>query len=714
MARVTLSSPVTSIAGIGPAAADKLARLDITTVYDLISFLPFRYNDWSNISNVYEACEGDEISFACVVMTSPNTNIRSKARPTTFYVGDGYKRILLTFFNSPYITRKFAVGDECFVHGKVTIFSGRLQLVNPYIEKKSKVNSDELVKPVYHLTEGLKPNFLPKWIKTALELCGDQLVNVIPQEIMLKEGFSDPATAYYNVHFPKSLEESEKARRQIAYEELILLGIGMKLAAQGQTEGEIAERVIPSGSDSLSESVKTRWKGIISHLGFKLTEDQIKAVREIQADLQKSTPMNRLVQGDVGSGKTAVAILTMAMTALMGKQSVLLAPTSVLAKQHYDTAVKLLDGSGINVVLLLGKTKSTVKSEIKEQLEDGQASVIIGTHALLTDDIRFKDLALVIADEQHRFGVKQREKLLIKHDDVTGVNSVHNLVMTATPIPRTLALVLYGDMATSIIRQKPKGRQKITTWFVPSKDSADIQDIIRSKLEAGEQAYVVCAKIDDEQLDPNSVTRYSDIPDSGITSIFQMKEKLDKTGITSQYRTEVLYGSMNEQQKLSVMERFISGEIKILVSTTVIEVGVDNPNANVMVIMDADRFGLSTLHQLRGRIGRGSSKAFCVLVSESRSELALTRMKMMCESDDGFELASKDLELRGPGDFFGTRQHGIPQLRAANLYTDMSLAQEACDAVNRVFDKGGEEAISLKTAINTMYELRFAHKMEAM
>ncbi|MCR4689270.1 MAG: ATP-dependent DNA helicase RecG [Saccharofermentans sp.] len=714
MAKVSLSSPVSVIPGIGPAAADRLARLDVTTVYDLINFLPFRYNDWSRVGSVYDAREGDEISFPCVVMTAPNTNIRSRARPTTFYVGDGHMRILLTFFNSPYITRKFAVGDECFVHGKVTLFGTKLQMVNPYIEKKSKVSPDALIRPVYHMTEGLKASFLPKWIKSAIDLCKDEMVCVIPDEIMQREGFVSPAEAYYNVHFPRSFEESEKARRQIAYEELILLGIGMKLAGQGQAEGEVAQRVIPKGSGALSDDIKTRWKGIIGNLGFKLTEDQVRAVKEIQMDLQRSVPMNRLVQGDVGSGKTAVAVLTMAMTALMGKQSVLLAPTSVLAKQHYDTATKLLEGSGINVVLLLGKTKQSSKNEIKAQLAAGEASVIIGTHALLNDDIKFKDLALVIADEQHRFGVKQREKLLIKPDDGSGVNSVHNLVMTATPIPRTLALVLYGDMATSTIRQKPAGRQKITTWFVPSKESSDITDVIRTKLEAGEQAYIVCAKIDDETSDPNVVTQYSDIPDSGITSVMQMKENLDKMGLTRDYSAEVLYGSMNEQQKLGVMERFLSGEIKILISTTVIEVGVDNPNANVMVIMDADRFGLSTLHQLRGRIGRGDKKAFCILVSETRSELALTRMKMMCESDDGFELASKDLELRGPGDFFGTRQHGIPQLRAANLYTDIGIAKEACDAVNRVFDLGGEEADRLKDAISRMYQLRFAGKMEAL
>ena len=425
-------------------------------------------------------------------------------------------------------------------------------------------------------------------------------------------------------------------------------------------------------------------------------------------------PMNRLVQGDVGSGKTAVAILAMAMTALMGKQSVMLAPTSVLAKQHYNNACRILEGSGINVVLLLGKTKASVKKEIKEKLKDGEASVIIGTHALLTDDIEFADLALVIADEQHRFGVKQREKLLIKKELPSGVNSVHNLVMTATPIPRTLAMVLYGDMKTSVIREKPAGRQAITTWFAASKDSPDTKAALTSMLESGQQAYIVCARIDEneDEISDDSIIGREESDEKEITSVIEMKQKLDESGISARFPSAVLYGSMPEQAKLDTIEKFLSGEIKILISTTVIEVGVDNPRANIMVIMDADRFGLSTLHQLRGRIGRGDKKSFCLLVSESRSELALSRMKMMCESSDGFELAEKDLELRGPGDFYGTRQHGIPTLRAANLYTDMKITTEATEAVNKVIEEGGEEAARLNEAIKKMFELRFARKME--
>ena len=713
MAAVSLSSPVSVLYGIGPSAADHLAKLEINTVYDLITFLPWRYNDWTSVGRVSTCEGGNEASLFLTVLTTPSINIRSRAKPLSFMAGDESGRIKLMFFNSPYLANKFTAGDRCFVHGELTYFAGTPQMVNPYIEKADKISTSELVRPVYHLTAGITSRQLSKWIKTALDLCGSELKCCIPEDVMKKEKFVPMEQAYRRVHFPESLDDASEARRQIAFEELILLGVGMKLYNRGTSVKEVAEQVVPESGSELAKDVASRWKKIVEGLGFTLTGDQRKAIIDIQKDMMTTIPMNRLVQGDVGSGKTAVAILAMAMTALMGKQSVMLAPTSVLARQHYDNACRILEGSGINVVLLLGKTKASVKKEIKEKLKDGEASVIIGTHALLTDDIDFADLALVIADEQHRFGVKQREKLLIKKDLESGVNSVHNLVITATPIPRTLAMVLYGDMKTSVIREKPAGRQAITTWFAASKDSTETRDALISMLESGQQAYIVCARIDEneDELSDDSIIGNDGSDEKEITSVIQMKQKLDETGISARFPSAVLYGSMNEQTKLDTMEKFLSGEIKILISTTVIEVGVDNPRANIMIIMDADRFGLSTLHQLRGRIGRGKEKSYCILVSESRSELALTRMRLMCESQDGFELAQKDLEIRGPGDFFGTRQHGIPTLRAANLYTDLPIASEACDAVNALLAKGGSEAETLERNIEEMFELRFGSKM---
>ncbi len=710
--KVTLTSPVVSLYGIGPTASEKLAKLGIFNIYDLITYIPRRYNDWSNISDILNAQEDEEISLKCMVLTMPSFNAKSRLKPITFFVGDKGIRLKVTFFNQPYLAEKYTRGDEVFCHGKVTVFKGGLQLVNPYMEKAESVEEDELVKPVYKLTAGITSKQISKWVKTALDLCGSQLLQVIPEEVVRKRGFVTPEQCYRMIHFPKDLDEAVRARKQVAYEELVLLGIGMRMS-QKRSSDERAPVVIPSGS--LPSDKALAWKNIVSNLGFELTDDQKKAIRGIQADLMSEAPMNRLVQGDVGSGKTAVALLAMAMCAIMGYQSVLLAPTSVLATQHFNTALKILRGSGLEVELLIGKTSQSEKTRIKNAIEEGRAKILIGTHALLTDDIVFKDLALVIADEQHRFGVKQRSKLLVrKTASAAGPNSVHNLVMTATPIPRTLAMVLYGDMDTTIIKQKPKGRIPVKTYFTGDKDSKDIKDLILNMVSSGDQVYIVCAKIDDETEEEGTFFLNYDDTDDSITSVVQMKEKLEKWGIAKDNPVGILVGPMAEKEKLSVMDRFQEGDIRILVSTTVIEVGVDNPNANAMIIMDADRFGLSTLHQLRGRVGRGGRQSYCLLVSENRSETALMRMKMMCESQDGFELARKDLELRGPGDFFGTRQHGIPALRAANLYTDLELAKEAVSEVGGVLSSGTEEASRIEQNIRELFDLRFSESARTL
>lgn len=704
MAKLTLNSSVSELYGIGPKKAEKLEILEIRTVYDLISYLPRRYEDWRIGKHFSECADGEECSFEAFVSTSPQMNPRSRTRNVSFNLEDNHARIRVTFFNSPYITSKFVRGDEVFVHGKIQYYNGRPTLVNPYIEHIDKVASTSMIKPVYHQTAGIYSKDLNKWIKTALDSCGDQIPDVIPESLAKLHNLPGPEESYRLVHFPSNMEEFERGRVRIAYEELILLGIGMAMQKES-VDKQKAPVVIPG---KISDAVAARWKTILDNLGFKLTADQRKAIGEIQKDLMNDVPMNRLVQGDVGSGKTAVAVLSMAMTALMGKQSVLLAPTSVLAKQHYDTATALLKNSGLDTTLLLGKTKASEKKLIKEKISDGSAGVVIGTHALLTDDIKFKNLALVIADEQHRFGVKQREKLLLSSED----SSIHNLVMTATPIPRTLAMVIYSDMQTSIIKQKPAGRKPVTTTFVRTKDDPVIFESILAKLRAGEQVYIVCAKVDDEEDEIYDDNIFGAGDTSNIMSVKSMQKLLDSKGITKEFKSEIMYGALPEKKKLSVMEKFSEGEVRILISTTVIEVGVDNPNANLMVIMDADRFGLSTLHQLRGRVGRSDKDAFCILVSESRSELALQRMLMMCESTDGFELAEADLKLRGPGDFFGTRQHGIPSLRAANLYTDMPLVKEALEFTNEVLEGTNEdEKNRILDAIKILFALRFGDRM---
>lgn len=712
MNEILPSSPVSNIYGIGPEIAKKLLLLGIETVYDLVTYFPRRYDDYRLTKKVTELAEGEQISVYGRICSSPKRNGYRQTSPCSFYVSDDTGRVLLSFFNSSYIIDKFHIGDQVFVHGIVSSYKGKVQFVNPVIEKNDIEGEISLIRPVYRLTAGITSSSLRRWIKTGIKAIKGKLKDVIPESIIMAEGLPTMYDAFEYIHFPRNFEEASLGRMRFCYEELILLGIGMKLFLNKSNQNEYAPIVIPREKELISEGAYKKWRDVLSNLKFELTTDQMNAIKDIQKDLMSSKPMNRLVQGDVGSGKTAIAILAMVLVSVMGKQSCLLAPTSVLAKQHFDIASELLEGTGITPYLLLGKHKKSDKNQIKKLIETGEAKILIGTHALLSDDVSFVDLALVIADEQHRFGVKQREKLLLREGQ--NERGVHNLVMTATPIPRTLGMVLYGDMDTSIIKMKPKGRIKVTTNFIEGNDNKLIYQGINAAIKSGGQAYVVCPKIDDKDEDYlyNELFLDSQGEEDDLISVTEMEKRIKNNSLLKENEVGVIYGRMKDEIKLEVMDRFIKGDIKILISTTVIEVGVNNPNANLIVIMNADRFGLSTLHQLRGRVGRGTRKSYCFLASSAKSEIALQRIEMMCTTDDGFELATKDLELRGPGDFFGVRQHGIPSLRAANLLTDAKLASYAVSEVNKIFDSG-EESIrrELLSNIEYMFKLRFEGKL---
>ncbi len=737
MPTVKLDSPVNLLYGIGPEAERKLNSLGVFTIYDLITYLPWRYNDWSQIVQLGNYSDNTDISFIGVIATEPRRAGYKRTSPVVFRLSDGGGSIEAVFFNSPYILNQYKRGDKCFCHGTVRFFNGKFQLSNPSIEKISEEGTikGNLIRPVYHLTNGITSNQIAKWVKTALSLISNQLLNVIPDSIASESDLPSEEDAYRMVHFPNSTEEASRGLLRLKYEELILLGIGIKRLNAVQKSKQ-APAIIDASKLNGNSEINYKWNLIRKNLGFELTDDQKKAIKDIQADLMQSSPMNRLVQGDVGSGKTAVALLVMGMTALMGHQSVLLAPTSVLASQHYSEALKLLEGTGISAELLIGKTTASEKRRIKAGIASGEVKLVIGTHAVLTDDIVFKNLSLVITDEQHRFGVQQREKLLTGSGDA---NSIHSLVMTATPIPRTLGMCIYGDMDTSVIRQKPAGRMKIITSTVDQHDDKSIMFFIRERLKNNEQIYIVCSRVDSD--DKNEKVRFDGYNDSSTYSlgghyedgyiysddiqdddngqyvpvgVKQMYDKLSLYGITDEYRTAVLYGSMKENEKLALMEQYINGDIKILISTTVIEVGVNNPNATIMMIMDADRYGLSTLHQLRGRVGRGSKQSYCVLANMDVGRQARERLNFMCDTEDGFELAEKDLELRGPGDFFGTKQHGIPELRAANLFTDSELASQVCEAVSKIVENESDEADRLSHNIDIMFKYRFGDKMSTL
>lgn len=706
---LSLTSSVEAIYGIGQANAVRLSKLGIGTVDDLINYLPVRYDDWHEISPLFGLYDGQEISFKAHVMTSPTSNGYGRKAIISFNVSDGSGTVKLSFFNMSYLMSSVHKGDSCFVHGKVSSFAGRAQLVNPVMILEDKFDG-HLIKPVYSLTDKITSRNISKWESVALKAVEGQLEDIIPSEFSRINGLCTPEEAYRYVHFPETFTQAASGKLRLIYEELVLLGIGIKRLADSSAVSEKAVKIC-STKESLSK-LKTTLEGF----PFELTDDQKSTVNDIFKDLSTGEPMNRLIQGDVGSGKTAIAAVVACAVAFAGKQTVMMAPTSVLASQHFETITELLKNSGINIVLLLGGMKASEKKTIKEQIRNGYASLIIGTHAVLSDDIEFNNLALVITDEQHRFGVKQRSKLLHGVTNEDGANTVHSMVMTATPIPRTLAMIIYGDMKISEIRHKPEGRQKIATGSLGMNEENKLYGFLNERLSSGEQVYIVCPKISEDEAEEGEeafLENYEEYDDDNLQlmSVSRMLEMLKTSGLSQKYAAEGLFGPMKEKDKTAIMERFAKKETQILVSTTVIEVGVNNPNATVMVIMNADRFGLSTLHQLRGRVGRGTKKSYCLLMTDSKSHIAEQRIHAMCTCDDGFVLAQRDLEIRGPGDFFGTRQHGIPTLRAANLFEDADKAAQVCDAVREVLEKNDEEARILAEKIDRVFKQRFGDKM---
>ena len=706
----SLSDPVNKIYGVGDAVQKKLEKAGIFTVFDILNFFPRKYEDWSEIDKLFALEDGKLITIKATVKSVVPIQRFDKLQRFKTVVSDGYGTISVTFFHGRFVANEMKVGDEYFFRGQVSMFRGGYQLINPQRIRADKM-SDNMIRPVYRQTSGISSKQIEAWIGFALRDYSQYLENFLPAKLILDEGLCSEIDAYQYVHKPMSFSQIEMGRKRLAFDELAVYDYGMRCAYSKNADRGKAFRIVRN------EVSQKTIKDMVSGLPFDLTDDQKKALRDIFADMASDRPMNRLIQGDVGSGKTAVAAISMAAVAASGRQACLLAPTSVLAKQHYDTVNMFYKDASINVVYLHGGMKASERKEVLEKIRTGEADVIIGTHAVIGKDVVFKDLALFVTDEQQRFGVEQRnEKLSLSYVN-SDIDSVHNLVMSATPIPRTLAMVVYGDMAISIIRQKPAGRKKIKTYKATGEDiESRIDKFILKYLANKEQVYIVAARKDDSDGD-DEIERYDNVFEIGeekleLYSVKGIQKRLSEVPAFAPYKTGTLVGSMSDKEKSKVMDAFSSGDVDILISTTVVEVGVNNPNATCMVIMDADRFGLSTLHQLRGRVGRGDKQSYCILASSSKSEMAEARLNMMCESDDGFELAEKDLELRGPGDFYGTRQHGIPTLRAANLYTDMKIATEATESVNRIIEEGGEEAERLNDAIKKMFELRFARKME--
>jgi len=652
--------------GVGPQRAEKLKKyFEIETFRDLLYNFPYRYVDRTKFYRINELMEGmDYIQLRGKItdFDAPE-GVGSKRRIKAFFTdGSGY--LQLVWFNGlKYATSNYKVGQEIIVFGKPSFFNGQISIVHPEIDLVEKASLDGQMMPRYHMTDKLgnaiTQRNLSDWVKTALEFVKGKISDPLPEEILRERGFLSLETALRYMHFPKNAEEVAHARARLKFEELFFLQLEiLRYAQKKKTErGFYLPRVGENFNKFYSD-----------HLPFSLTNAQKRVVREIRNDFISNTQMNRLVQGDVGSGKTLVAFLSCLIAIDNGFQACLMAPTEILAEQHFQTLSSFAEGLNVKVELLTGNVKGKQRKSIEEGLLNGSVHLLVGTHALIEPNVVFRNLGLCIIDEQHRFGVKQRAQLWKKN-----TLPPHVLVMTATPIPRTLAMTLYGDLDVSVIDELPPGRKPIQTFHYYYKDSSRIIEGIKSELAKGRQVYIVYPLIkENERMDLLDLER-------GYNQLVE---------ILPQYKIGQLHGKMKPIDKEEAMQRFANGETQVLVATTVIEVGVNVPNASVMVIQHADRFGLAQLHQLRGRVGRGAEKSYCILLTNYElSENTRRRMQIMVETTDGFVIAEEDLKLRGPGDLEGTAQSGLPyNLKVANLTKDVTIMEQARHAATRIIE----------------------------
>ncbi len=674
-----LNTDVQYVKGIGEARAKALRKLGITDLRALISFFPRAYEDRRTVRRIAELVPGESACVRAIVADEPRlAHIRRGLDLVKLRVVDESAALDLTWFNQAYLKNSLHTGEEYVFYGKAEGSLLKKQMSNPSFERVGEGRITGRIVPVYPLTAGVSQNVLQKAVRQGLDACADELGEFLPEETRLAHRLCHVRYAYENVHFPADDEALAVARRRLVFEELYLLTLGLRLLRNRRSAvaGRRCDPVSP--------------EPFLAALPFSLTGAQRRAVDDVLRDMASGRPMNRLVQGDVGSGKTMVAAAAVWFAAQSGLQSALMAPTEILAEQHYKTLAPLLEGLGARCALLTASTPAKTRRSILEQLADGSLALAIGTHALLSPDVVYRDLGLVVTDEQHRFGVDQRAALGAKGDDP------HLLVMSATPIPRTLALMIYGDLDVSLIDELPPGRQKIDTFAVDSSYHERLYAFIRKLAAEGRQAYVVCPM----------VAENGELPDER-KAVSAYAEKLQKEAFPDLVVAPI-HGRMKPKEKDAVMRAFAAGEIDVLVSTTVIEVGVDVPNAAVMLIENAECFGLSQLHQLRGRVGRGRHKSYCVLVSDNDGEENKRRLAVMTRTNNGFEIAEEDLKLRGPGDFFGSRQHGLPSLRVADLTCDLELLHESRAAAEALLREDPALAAhpALRRRVEELFELR--------
>lgn len=646
--------------GVGPKRRRYLEQLNIYTIEDLLYDFPREYEDRRNIKKIADMKDHEKATIIVTVLgKAQEKSLGKRRRLFKLPVKDDTGIAYAVFYNSPFINKIFKKGDKIYLHGKINKSFGEIQILHPSYEtvESNQSNMVNGILPIYGLTNGLSQGDMRNLHKGACMLYKDKMEEFLSYHTIQRNRLCGIQYALFNIHFPTSVKSLKIAKYRLVFEELLILQLGLwliKNRSNGNREG-------------ISFHKTSNVNQFIQSLPFQLTNAQVRAWEEIEADMESSMNMNRLVQGDVGSGKTIIAFLALYKAVINGYQGVLMAPTEILAEQHLHSAKELLEPLGVKVALLSGSIPKKKKAAILAGLQNHDIDIIIGTHALIQEDVAFHKLGLVITDEQHRFGVRQRGLLSNK-----GINP-DILVMTATPIPRTLALILYGDLDISIIDELPPGRKKIKTYCVNEKKRKQAYEFVKKQIEEGRQAYIVAPLVEEsENIDAKSA---QDIYN-------ELKESLFKD-----YRIGLLHGKMKPVEKENIMGQFKSGEIQLLVSTTVIEVGVNVPNASMMIIENSERFGLAQLHQLRGRVGRGIHQSYCILINDSTSALSQERMKIMEETDNGFVIAEKDLELRGPGEFFGTKQHGLPELRIANLFKHMKILKQVQEEARILIDE---------------------------
>ena len=677
-----LNKDVKYVKTVGPNRVKLLNKLKISTLKDLITYYPRDYEDRSKPKNLYECTDGEEVLIEAMATGRISEMRKGRMVISRLIVKDQTGTCYITWFNQGYLKEKFQPGRMYRFYGKIAVKGTRFEMNSPVYDEIDESKNTGKIIPIYPLTYELKQSTLRRIIENGLAEIKGQLTETLPDYILKENNLWDINSTIERIHFPHEFSDFNKARERLVFEELLTMQLAL-LKLKNNYEHDI---------NGIQFDKNVLMTDVIKKLPFKLTKAQLRVLEEIDRDMESNKPMNRLLQGDVGSGKTVIAMIAAYKAVKSGYQAAILAPTAILASQHLESFQGILDELGIRSALLISSITKKKKAELLEKLQNGEIDVLIGTHAILEENVIFKKLGLVVTDEQHRFGVKQRSTIASKSQNPDVI------AMSATPIPRTLALILYGDLDISIIDELPPNRKKIETFAVRKNMEERVNGFITKQIEEGRQAYIVCPLVEENE-------------EMGLKSVIELAEKYQNETF-SNYKVAYLHGKMKAKEKDEIMQKFKDGEIQILIATTVIEVGVNVPNASIMVVENAERFGLAQLHQLRGRVGRGEYQSYCILKYEGNGETVRQRMKVMCDTNDGFIISEKDLELRGSGDFFGTEQHGLPEFKIANLFEDISILKKVQNISLKIMEDDPLLEKEKNVKLNELVKEKFSSRIE--